>query len=201
MKLLFTICSILLLSSTGQGQLIDFAMLDTAKVYHSLEEALVSPRQVYRLDLSRERMKEIPDELFLCVNLNELILDKNKIVVIPDKISTLRHLQKLSMESNKIEVWPDALCRLTKLRELNMGDNDLARISDDVGKLKQLQILILWGNIIGHYPATLTLLSELKVLDLLHNEMNQEEQTRLSNLLPDTEIQFSTPCICTFDDE
>ena len=201
MKVTFTICSILVLSLTSIGQVIEYAMLDTAKVYHSLEEALVSPRRVYRLDLTRERLKEIPEELFLCVNLNELILDKNKITVINDKISTLKNLQRLSIASNKIEVWPDALCRLTRIRMLDLGDNNLARISDNVGKMKKLETLILWGNVIGYYPATLTQLDQLKLLDLLHNEMNQKEQTRISNLLPEAEIKFSIPCICTFDDE
>ena len=95
------------------GQVIDYEKLDTARVYTSLEEALVNPSLVYRLDLSKKKLKKIPQEVFILINLNELKLEKNKITDIPSQITGLRHLQRISLSRNRIETFIPELCRLS----------------------------------------------------------------------------------------
>lgn len=184
----------------SHAQLIDYAKLDTARVYSSLEEALVNPSLVFRLDLSKKKLKEFPQEVFMLINLNELRLDKNKITEIPSQITGLRHLQRLSISRNRIENFIPEVCRLTNLVILDLSDNYLGEIPDGIRRLQSLKELILWSNMIHYFPTELGQLEFLERLDLLHNEMNVHEQDRLKNLLPNTYIHFSEPCNCFFDD-
>jgi hypothetical protein len=54
------------------AQLIEYEQLDTCKVYHSLEEAMLNPSIVYRLDLSKQKLKEFPKEIFLFLEFERL---------------------------------------------------------------------------------------------------------------------------------
>ena len=183
------------------GQVIDYEKLDTARVYTSLEEALVNPSLVYRLDLSKKKLKKIPQEVFMLINLNELKLETNKITDIPSQITGLRHLQRISLSRNRIETFIPELCRLSNLVILDLSDNYIGEIPDGIRRLQALKELILWSNMIHYYPTEMGQLEKLERLDLLHNEMNIHEQDRLKNLLPNTYIHFSEPCNCFFDDE
>ncbi|NNE55740.1 MAG: leucine-rich repeat domain-containing protein [Flavobacteriales bacterium] len=201
LKLILTACLCLLATLAVDAQLIEYKKLDTARVFTKLDEALLNPTKVYRLDLSRQKLKAFPEEIFLFINLNELILDKNKIVEIPDRINGMRHLQRLSVSKNRLEDFNPNICRLIHLIELDLSENYLTEIPDEIRKLEKMEKLILWSNLIRYFPTSLGQLENLKEFDLLHNEMNQMEQDRLKNLMPRTYIHFSTPCACFFDDE
>jgi Leucine-rich repeat (LRR) protein len=188
------VCS--LMAITAHGQSLSPESLDTMKIYYDISHALENPNAVFRLDLSKKKLKEIPPEVFRLTNLNELILDKNKIDSIPDEIGSLIFLQKLSMAHNNIEKIPVVLCSLKSLEELNLADNFLFKIPEEIGGLTSLKKLILWDNPIEYYPDTLEDLSNLLVLDLLNNQMSANTQERIRGLLPKTKIILSLPCKC-----
>jgi Leucine-rich repeat (LRR) protein len=175
--------------------------VDTAKVYRSLEKALQHPDRVYRLDLTRQKLKEVPKEVFLLPYLHELILDRNKIEVIPQDINKLSYLQHLSITRNELTEVPNEICALTKLRVLNLGENYIEELPQDMDRMVELRELILWSNMLGELPFSLVLLEHLEHIDLLHNEMNAEEQRVIRDMLPNSRIELSTPCICNFDDD
>lgn len=174
--------------------------LDTCRVFTELGEAIAQADQVYVLDLTRSRLKEFPQEVFLMRNLNKLVLDRNKLDSLPNRIQDLKHLQVLSVERNNLESLPDGLCALDSLRILQLGDNEIARIPENIGQLQALETLSLWSNVVGYYPESLSELKRLQVFDLLNVQMNQEEQDFVRYLLPNTEITFSPPCDCEFED-
>lgn len=175
--------------------------LDTCKVYSSLEKALAAGTPVYRLDLTKQKIKELPAELYELKDLHELILDRNKLKEIPVDINKLQQLQRLSISKNELKSFPPAICNLRNLTRLDLSDNLIDEIPDEIHRLYKLEELILWSNVIGYYPTTLMRLDNLKVLDLLHNEMSDTEQERLKNLLPEIDLKLSPPCDCTFDDD
>ena len=75
MKLFYLICCIHCLTSsiaTAQDEI-------KHKKYTSLEEALAEPQKVYKLDLGKQGLKEIPAELAQFPNLTNLDLKKNTI--------------------------------------------------------------------------------------------------------------------------
>ena len=49
---------------------------DTLRIYTSLEDALKEPERVYRLILKRNKLAEIPKDIFQLKNLRELRLNK-----------------------------------------------------------------------------------------------------------------------------
>lgn len=199
MRILLFLCMALWMHHGLKGQ-VEYEALDTCKVYTSVEKALAADQPVYRLDLTRSRLRKIPPELFTLTSLQELILDRNKLKSIPAEILELKNLQHLSVSRNKLSTFPPVLCNLRSLRKLNLSSNEIQRIPDEIHRLQKLEELILWSNLIGYYPTTLMRLDSLRYLDLLHNEMNDSEQERVRQLLKDTEIKFSPPCDCTFQD-
>jgi Leucine-rich repeat (LRR) protein len=201
MKKLLVLILFLLSFGIGHSQLIEFKKLDTARVYTSLREAVKNPSYVYRLDLTRERLREVPSEIYQFVNLNELILDRNKIKILPDSLQTLRNLQILSAEHNKLDTINPAICNLPNLRILRLGDNYIEGIPDEIGQLRKLRTLSLWSNIIAYYPISLAKLEKLEWLDLLNNQMTESEQRRVLSLVGyDVKVEMSEPCDCTFED-
>lgn len=201
MKKLAVLTFCLLCFGLAQSQLIEFEKLDTARVYTSLKEAVKNPNYVYRLDLTRERLREVPSEIYQFVNLNVLILDRNRIETLPDSLNTLRNLQILSAERNKLDTINPAICDLPNLRILKLGDNYIGGIPDEIGKLRKLRVLSLWSNIIAYYPINLAKLEKLEWLDLLGNQMTESEQRRVLSLLGNgVRIDMSEPCDCTFED-
>ncbi|MBK9765286.1 MAG: hypothetical protein IPO87_18605 [Flavobacteriales bacterium] len=49
---------------TLNAQLLDAVALDSMRTYRSLERALKEPDLVYRLDLSGQKLKVFPEEIF-----------------------------------------------------------------------------------------------------------------------------------------
>lgn len=190
--------TLMLLSvSSGSAQILTGEQLDTARVYTELEEALIDPSKVYRLHLTRARFKEFPHDIFRMTNLNELKLDRNRIASIPKEIAELKYLQHLSISRNALEDLDTNLCNLTNLTYLNVSDNFITHISDDVQDLQNLETLILWMNPVEEIPTEIGMLEKLRELDLLHIDLNAEEQDLLRNILPNCNIHFSPPCNCT----
>lgn len=185
----------------SEAQLISYEQLDTCKIYHSLEEAMMNPSIVYRLDLSKRKLKEFPKEIFLFTNLNELKISRNKIIEVPDDIKKLRYLQRLDMQRNALDTITVAMCELRNMRVLNLAENFITGIPDEIQQMTELKYMILWQNPIEYYPNSLGMLEKLEVLDLLHNLINERTQDRLRNILPKTNIVMSPPCNCGMQEE
>ncbi|MFM7233118.1 MAG: leucine-rich repeat domain-containing protein [Flavobacteriales bacterium] len=178
------------------GQLLSLKDLDTAKVYTSIQSALVHPESVFRLDLSKQKWMGLPDELFQLGNLQELRLNKCRISHLPDRFSELPLLQHLQCEHNEIDTIPLSITQLTHLRVLNLADNLIERIPDEIDRLGNLETLALWDNPITYYPERLTEMPQLRVFDVLNNAMSRDTQERLKNGLPNCKIIMSPPCAC-----
>lgn len=197
---LFVIC-IVGMSQFNWAQTIPYADLDTAKVYTDIEKALENPEIVCRLDLTRKRLKEVPEDILQFKNLQELNLNRNKLDSLPPWLNQLQNLMIFSASRNEIETIPKEICRLPELHVLDMSNNYLKAIPKNIHKAKKLEELILWSNLISNFPPTLAQCENLKLVDLLHNEMSVNEQERIKFLLPDIELIMSPPCQCEFDDE
>ncbi len=198
---ILVIVSYLLHSNVCSAQLLDQETLNKTRVYRNLVTALQYPDSVYRLDLSKQKLRVFPDEIFQFKNLNELVLDKNRIQVLPENISSLQFLQILSSQHNELYTLPKGIFHLSNLRKLDVADNEITTIPDHFDELQQLEILSLWDNPIESYPESMSELGKLKYLDLLHNQINFETQDRLRSMLPGVKIIMSPPCNCQDGEE
>ena len=186
----------LLFASSAISQVIEPDSLKKMKMFYSIEEGEDNPLEVFRLDLSKQKLKSLPDAIFQFPNLQELILDKNKLTALPSELGQLVNLQILKASQNEIDTIPAALLELKNLRILDLGDNLIEKIPNDIDHLVALESLILWDNPIVQYPASMGDMASLKFLDLLHNQISYDTRDRLKSLLPDTKIITSEPCSC-----
>lgn len=175
---------------------------ERAPLYTSLEAALAveDPGSIYRLDLSRQRLKRVPEELARFTELRELRLDRNKLKSLPAFLANFSHLEIFSAEENELTAFPEAMWSWPRLKELRLGDNWIEAIPLNIDACQELIVLALWSNVIGTFPASLSELPQLQRLDLLNNEMTAEEQELLRIWLPDVQLDLSQPCRCEFED-
>ncbi len=169
----------------------------TGKIYTDLDEALQRPADVIFLDLSKQKLKKIPEKVFQLPNLEYLILRKNKLTEIPSDISKLTKLKHIDMSKNKVEILPAALCKCLELKTIILNQNIINEISPEIGNLTNLSLLDLWGNEIDVLPEEIAKLQEnLKTLDMRVIYMSFEKQEAIIDLLPETDIYFSNGCSC-----
>lgn len=73
-----------------------------AFTYRDLQEALKNPLQVCYLDLSRQNLTELPEEILRFINLRSLYLNFNKITTLPEEIRNLKNLTLIDLTGNPI---------------------------------------------------------------------------------------------------
>lgn len=94
-----------------------------------------------------------------CLNLN-----KNEISKITDDLINCKKLEQLGLSFNKIQEYPNELNKLESLRRLELEHNSLKRIPDFVVDLKALEVLNISNNEIASLKP-LSTLESLKNLD------------------------------------
>jgi Leucine-rich repeat (LRR) protein len=184
------------IQSRAQHILLDSLSLDTTHMYVDLASALKNPDDVIRLSLRKMKLKEMPKEILQFKNLQYLDLSKNNIKELPPEIGTLTNLQYFSISRNKLEMFPQEIGKLINLRWLIMNQNEMAVLPPQIGNLTRLEYLDLWSNNLDEFPDELRNLKNLKTLDLRVILINDREQNRIMNLLPNAKVYFSPNCNC-----
>lgn len=179
----------------AQGQLLDAVALDSVRTFRVLERALAKPDEVYRLDLSGQKLKEVPD-LRIFKNLNALDLSQNKLKTLPDWIGQLGYMQELRVSRNKLVVFPELICKLRHLKRLDLSRNALTGLPKCMGGLKEMTSLDLWDNDLADFPNEIDGMEELRFLDLRNIMFEAPEMERIQGLFPKAKIFFSAPCNC-----
>lgn len=154
---------------------------------------------IFRLDLSKQKLKAIPAEISEWTELREIILDRNRIKTLGPELEQFIFLERLSANYNQIESFPMVLTRMDHIVTLELGDNMIDSIPLNIDNMRALKSLELWANVLEYFPASLSDLQNLGKLDLLHNDMVFEEQEALRSWLSqEVELILSAPCRCEF---
>lgn len=126
------------------------------------------------LQLSSFKLKEIPTEVFhLCDVLRNLDLSKNKLTFLPEDICNLKQLKQLNLECNKIQTIPDSLANLKKLEMFNMSNNIISSLPQSFMHLRNLKQIYLSNNKFKEFPKQLLGLQNLDVVDLSKNKITE----------------------------
>lgn len=184
------------LGPVARGQLLDEAALDSARTFRSLEKALADPDKVYRLDLSGQRLKEVPEGVFQLKNLNALDLSNNRLKQLPDQLRALPHLQELRASRNKLTALPAALCELVHLKRMDLSRNGLTALPSCVGRFKEMTSLDLWDNDLAEFPEEMAEMTALRFMDLRAIQFEVPEMEHIQELVPKAKVYFSQPCNC-----
>ncbi|KAM3966475.1 leucine-rich repeat-containing protein 57 [Aphomia sociella] len=126
------------------------------------------------LQLADNKLKEIPAEVLnLCDILRNLDLSKNKITLLPEEISNFKHLKQLNLDTNKLEVLPNSLTNLIKLEILNISNNQISSLPQKLSNLNNLKQVYLNNNKFNKFPKQLLGLNNLEVLELSNNKITE----------------------------
>ena len=189
----------IVLSINTNAQLLNSIALDTVPTY-TLERALKQdPLKVYKLNIKKRKLTELPEEIFKFKNLQVLDVSKNKLKTFPTKIGEFSYLQELNISTNKIEIITSELGKLVHLKKLIASSNRIVSIPKEIKYLKKLKFLDLWGNDIGALPYEIRELENtLEEIDMRVILMSNAEHKKIKSLLPNTKIRFSKSCQCGF---
>ena len=193
---LFIVILFLGFFTKGSSQVLSEQELDTCYIYTTIEKASKTPEAVYVLDLTKSKLKAFPLEILTFKNLNILKLGKNKIASVPEGISKLIFLQELDLGKNKLDAFPGGIVELVNLKQLVLNQNYIQGIPYMIKKLQKLEYLDMWSNNLNSFPESLNELKKLKEFDLRVIQFTKDEKDRITTLLPDTKIHFSSSCNC-----
>jgi GTPase SAR1 family protein len=122
------------------------------------------------LNLSNISLTELADDLWTCQGLvNGLNLSRNQLASVPEQIVVFDKLRALWLADNKLRTLPPALGQLTCLKDLDLSRNFLKGLPATITSLTKLQRLVCSGNSIEHLPDSLDALVSLRQLALSDN--------------------------------
>ncbi len=195
-QITFLIVCMFAIQSLFAQTLLDSAALLQQRVYKSLSIALQNPDSVFILDLSRDKLKTVPTDVFKLSKLQVLNLSHNNLKQLPAEIGLLTNLQQLNLSNNNLKELPTSIGDLINLTYLGLNRNLIEALPAEMGKLKSLEVLEMWDNELSIVPGEVKGMYSLKVWELRGILFTQEEQNRIHSLLPDTRIYFSPTCNC-----
>ena len=94
----------------------------TNKVFLNLEEALLNPENVYRLNLNNQKIPTSDTIWSKFSNLQYLSLRNDQLKQIPSGIGNLKNLKILDLSGNDFKTLPSTFRNLLNLQELYLND-------------------------------------------------------------------------------
>lgn len=126
------------------------------------------------LQLSDQKLKEVPSDVFnLCEILRNLDLSKNRIATLPEDLGKFKHLKQLNLDTNKLQMLPTCIVNLKKLEMLNVSNNQIATLPHSFSNLSNLKQVYLNSNNFNHFPLQLLGLPSLEVVELSNNKITE----------------------------
>lgn len=150
----------------GMPQLQHRPSFPSGLITRSVDDVTRNPEAVTALDLSRQRLTELPREVLQCVNLQTLVVAFNELRDLPSELSNLRQLRSITLTNNQLEQIPKVLLSMPWLEVLVLRGNTI-RFIPALAPLKSLTTLDVRNNPVDSLASdALAGLSGLRVLDL-----------------------------------
>nr|WP_298924603.1 hypothetical protein [uncultured Allomuricauda sp.] len=167
------------ITSWGQSFIEIRKDIDQYRVYSSIEEALTTPKEVYRLNLNNSNLDEklLRESLQQFQNLRELVLSNTFISEIPSSIGALKSLQFLEVEHlekqnlNLFKI-PKSIQKLENIISISLIGNpnlDWHKTFLHLSKIPKLVNIALMYNNYKKLPKSITGLSSLEMIWLGKN--------------------------------
>lgn len=122
------------------------------------------------LDLSGLGIAKL-EGLQYCENVTAINLTDNKVTDIPSSLSKLKKLTYLNLEDNNFAKIPDVVYSLTALTHFSIKNNAVTKVGDKIGQLVNLTTLDLSRNKIDSVSASISKLTKLTSLNLATNAL------------------------------
>lgn len=137
-------------------------------------KCLLKLTNVDELDLSRNLIQKLPDNIGNFSSLRWLDLHSNRLESVPESIGNLVGLTHLNLSNNRLisAGLPSTLGFLTSLKSLNLGMNQLDALPSTMGALDNLQELGLFDNLFISLPEFVTVLRNLTNVNVKRNPLS-----------------------------
>ncbi|XP_017883723.1 leucine-rich repeat-containing protein 40-like [Ceratina calcarata] len=128
---------------------------------------------VSTVDLSRNKLSNLPDRLSIIARVADLKLMSNQLTCIPDWIGeNYKYLQALDLSRNLLDSLPPTLGSLQFLKELDISFNRYKEIPESVYDVTSLEVLRANDNMINDIDvSSLQKLQRLAILNLANNNI------------------------------
>ncbi|GAA4460840.1 leucine-rich repeat-containing protein kinase family protein [Nemorincola caseinilytica] len=146
---------------------------------HFPEEIFALADTLEVLDLSRNRLSELPPDLGRLRKLRILFCSENPFTVLPEVLADLPALDIVGFKANKIETVPQRALN-PNIRWLILTDNRIASLPGEIGKCHRMQKLMLAGNRLSELPQELSNCRHLALLRISANRLTALPQWLLS---------------------
>ncbi|XP_047181766.1 LOW QUALITY PROTEIN: plant intracellular Ras-group-related LRR protein 7 [Vigna umbellata] len=106
------------------------------------DEIIKLDTSVRTLDLTHNRIVDIPMEINKLINIQRMVLAENLIERLPVSLGKLQSLKLLNLDGNRITSLPDELDQLVRLERLSVSRNLLASLPMTIGSLRNVIHLV-----------------------------------------------------------
>ena len=134
------------------------------------------PREIFDLadtlevlNLSQNRLSELPEDLGRLTKLRILFCSDNPFTSLPESIGTCPSLTMVGFKACQIET-VEAAALPTSLRWLILTDNRITELPSSIGNCHGLQKLMLSGNRLTSFPNSMEACENLELLRLAAND-------------------------------
>ncbi len=141
------------------------------------EELSHFPREIFELadtlevlDLSRNKLAELPADMGRLKKLRILFCSENQFTVLPEVLADCPLLDIVGFKANQIAHIP-ARALNPNLRWLILTDNEITKLPDTIGGCARMQKLMLAGNRLSELPEALSQCSNLGLLRISANRL------------------------------
>jgi Leucine-rich repeat (LRR) protein len=125
------------------------------------------------VNISDNRLNEVPDEIGALNSITSLDARNNNIQTLHNGVGNLINLETLYLDSNKITDIPASIENLKNLKFLGLYDNELTSLPPQIGALSNLENLNIAINEIRELPQEILNLTSLRELSLQHNAISE----------------------------
>uniref|UniRef100_A0A915D015 Leucine-rich repeat-containing protein 57 n=1 Tax=Ditylenchus dipsaci TaxID=166011 RepID=A0A915D015_9BILA len=165
------------------------------------------------LDLSQNKLRELPAYFDNFSVLKQLILADNKLVYLPDELGRLKTLELLNVSHNELTALPDTLLGCYALKTLIVSFNQISDFPLVIANLPNVECVDLSGNLIESIPEQLNMnrnrlnsihtnLSKCPNLKVLRVDENCLQKNQFSKpILEESKISLITHAGNVFQDK
>jgi len=150
---------------------------------NNLIEALKNNNSLKNLYLPNCSIEIPPESIGDLAALEILDLSSNKITNLPKSVGNLKSLKKLKLDSNEIETIPESIIKLESLEDIDLRKNKIHIFLTEICELKYLKFIRIAGNKLETLPECITEMQALKEISLSGNPILKSDNENIQKLL------------------
>ncbi|KNA25469.1 hypothetical protein SOVF_006510 [Spinacia oleracea] len=136
------------------------------------DEVLELDRVVRTVDLTHNKIVDVPVEINKLINMQRLILSENLIECLPMNLGKLQSLKVMTLDGNRLSGLPDELGQLVRLEQLSVSRNVLTYLPETLGSLRNLKLLNASNNQLKYLPESIGSCFSLEELQANDNSID-----------------------------